>query len=337
MRIGLFKRFLFLFYYLKESDFYLLRKFLRYSSAVTGRSKISIISDVVLSSIRFNISFKDFFCFRFYEADRSDRDSWAGTGFMYEYQLRMNPRESRKVLENKILFLNHYNDLIKRKYLPVSVNGADVNAIAAMLRNSTGRLVLKGSHGQVGKEVAIISCEKFSPESLLMNMKKNRYDLIEEFVTQHPALNELSPSGLNTIRIITQFHRNEVVILGARLRVSVNSPVDNMAAGNLAAPVDPETGIVTGPGVYSDITKEKVSIHPVTDKPIEGFQVPHWGKVMKLADTAARNAGGNRSVGWDIAVTPDGTELIEGNHNWCKLLWQLPVSRGLKNELTKYL
>ncbi len=41
----------------------------------------------------------------------------------------------------------------------------------------------------------------------------------------------------------------------------------------------------------------------------------------------------NRSIGWDIVITPDGPGLIEGNHDWCKLVWQLPVGRGLKTLL----
>lgn len=330
------RRLLYLFYYLKESDFVLMRKFLRYSSAVSGRSKYAIIADVLLSSLRYNISFKDYFCFRFYDSDRSSREEWAGTGFMYEYQLRMNPKGSRSLLENKVLFLNHYSDLIRRSYLPVSGTTDDLRSLFTLLRNSSGRLVLKGSLGQVGSEVEVISCDKYTPESLLVYMKKHNFDLVEEFVIQHSELNDLSPSGLNTVRIVTQLHNNDVIIIGARLRITVNSSVDNMAAGNIAAPVDAETGVVSGPGVFSDITKEQVTKHPVTGKAIAGFQIPHWDKVLKLADIAARSAGGNRSVGWDIAVKSDGPELIEGNHNWCKLLWQMPVNRGLKMELLRY-
>jgi len=331
------RRLLYLLYYLKESDFTQLKRFLRYSSVMTDRSKFDIAKDAVVSAYRYNMSFKDYFCFRFFEPGKPDREEWAGTGFMYEYQLRMNPKVSRKLLENKIVFLNHYNDLIKRNFLAISGKFVDAKSLNILLSNPSGRLALKGSLGQVGQEVEIISCDKYTPESLLDYMRKKKYDLVEEYIIQHPEMNELSPSGLNTVRVITQLHNNEVIILAARLRISVNSPVDNMAAGNLAAPIDLETGVINGPGVFSDITKDQVSFHPITGKSIEGFQIPHWGEVKKLADTAARNAAGNKSIGWDIAIKIDGPELIEGNHNWCKLLWQLPVKKGLKAELGKYI
>jgi len=85
------------------------------------------------------------------------------------------------------------------------------------------------------------------------------------------------------------------------------------------------------------ITKEGKTIHPVTGEAITGFAIPYWKEVVELAKNAALCTPENRSVGWDIAVTAEGPELIEGNHNWCKLLWQLPVKQGLKKELEKYL
>lgn len=331
------RRFTYFLYYLREEDLGLIRKYLNYASSQTGKSRLLILIDMIISVFRYNISFKDYFCFRFYQEGQDHRKEWAGTGFMYEYQLRMNPREAREVLENKILFLRTFNDLISRRYLPVSNEQSDVITLSVLLGNPSGLLVLKNSRGQVGAQVEVVKCYDYTPTQLLDYMKKMKYDLIEEYVIQHPDLNALSPSGLNTVRIITQLHNNQVVVLGARLRVSVNSAVDNLAAGNLAAPVNPETGIVIGKGVFSDIRKDPVSRHPVTEKQIEGFIIPYWDKVIKLVDDAARRLPDNRSVGWDIAVTPQGPELIEGNHNWCKLLWQLPVNMGLKHELLKFL
>ena len=45
----------------------------------------------------------------------------------------------------------------------------------------------------------------------------------------------------------------------------------------------------------------------------------------------------NRSIGWDIVITENGPGFIEGNHDWCKLLWQLPAEQGLKSLLAPYL
>lgn len=329
------QRVIYLFYYFKATDFKQLRIFLQYSNAVTGKSVLRIKADMLMSVFKYNMSLKDYFCFRFFELKDSERSKWAGTGFMYEYQLRMNPKGSRELLENKIQFLNHYKLLVKRMFLHISGFSSDSVELNEMLRKSE-RLVLKGSRGQVGKEVEVINSETYTPQTLLDFMKKHHYDLIEEYVIQHPSLNALSPSGLNTVRIITQKDNDEIIFLAARLRISVNSPVDNMGAGNIAAPVDLKTGIVTGPGVFSDITRDSASVHPVTGIKIEGFRIPHWERVLELAGTAAQNASGNRSVGWDIAVTEEGVELIEGNHNWCKLLWQLPVNRGLKADLLRF-
>jgi hypothetical protein len=298
---------------------------------------LSIIADTIRCAYRYNISLKDYFCFRFFELNDAERCKWAGTGFMYEYQLRMNPKPARNILEDKILFLRHFHPFVKRRFRSLQEFRSDQNMVEEMLANSSGRLVLKGSHGQVGAEVEVINCNKYSSSTLTAYMERMKYDLAEEYVVQHPSLMDMSPSGLNTIRVFTQLNAGGVDFLGARLRVSVNSPVDNMAAGNLAAPIEMESGVVNGPGVYSDITKEEKSVHPVTGKTITGFVIPHWNKVIELVKSAALHTPENRSVGWDIAVTEEGPELIEGNHNWCKLLWQMPVKKGLKHELEKYL
>jgi len=326
----------YLFYYTAKLDTKKYRLFLRQAVKETGRSKFAVRLDMLASVLRYNISILDYFYFRFFEKEKSERDKWAGTGFLYEYQLKMNPRNARNVLEDKIQFLDRYGPFVRRKYADIRKVTSDQNLLRELMTNESGRLVLKGSRGQVGAEVEVVNCSDFTPSGLVDYMRHKKYDLIEEYVVQHPALMELSPSGLNTVRIFTQIHQGEVRFLGARFRISVNSAVDNMGAGNLAAPVDLETGVVTGPGVYSDITKEDQDVHPVTGKRITGFTLPYWKEVTELSRRAALHVPGNRSVGWDIAITEDGPELIEGNHNWCKLLWQLPVKEGMKHELLQY-
>lgn len=331
------RRLIYLLYYLKELNYKRIRSFNSYASRTSGKSGMRIWLDAVKCVFAYNVSLEDYYYFRFFELTRAERNLWAGTGYMYEYQLKMNPKEFRQVLEDKILFLSSFKPFFTRGHFALSELEEKHDLAEKMLVNGSGRMVLKNSYGQVGAQVEVVSTQDYSPQTLIEYMKKKDYDLVEEYVIQHPLLMDLSPTGLNTLRIFTQVHEGVVHFLGARLRVSVNSPVDNMGAGNLAAPVDIQSGQVIGPGVYSDITKLDEEIHPITKKPIKGFTVPFWDKVLQLAETAALHKPENKSVGWDIAISEKGPELIEGNHNWCKLLWQLPVKQGLKAELKTYL
>lgn len=334
---SIFYRFIYFAYYLKHENLSKYRRFLKFARKESGKSGIFLLTDSVISTFRYNTSLLDYFYYRFYSLTREEREKWAGSGYMYEYQLVMNPKPVRGILENKIEFISKYNQFVKHLSFSYDQLQKDSSKIEQLLRNPSGKIVLKLSTGQVGKEVKIFRADEFSKENLLPFMKKNGFNLAEEFVKQHESLMALSPSGLNTVRVFSQLNGGDVEFLGARLRVSVNSAVDNMGAGNIAAPLDIETGVVNGAGIYSDITKKEETIHPVTGKPILGFQVPYWDEILGMIKQAALLHPENKSIGWDVAVTDRGPELIEGNHNWCRLLWQLPVKQGLKPMLAAYL
>jgi hypothetical protein len=258
--------------------------------------------------------------------------NWAGTGHMYEYQKVMNPPSKRRILDDKREFYKFYQEFFVHHVFSLNELLQDPLLINKDLE--TPKLVFKVSNGKCGTSVRIISSAELERNSFVAYMKQEGFDMVETFITQHPSMNALSPSAVNTVRIFTQLNNfNEVEILGCRQRISINCSVDNLAAGNVAAPIDESTGVITGPGVYSDITKEPVSIHPITGISIVGFQVPFWKECLQLAKDAALKHPQNRSIGWDIVVTANGPGLIEGNHDWCKLVWQLPVNKGLKSML----
>jgi hypothetical protein len=332
-----FRRLIYFFYYLKENNNRQFVRFLNYASGQSGKSKLNLLADVVYSVFKYNISLSDYFFFRFYLLNVEERSEWAGTGFLYEYQLKMNPKDSRYILENKIVFNNRFKSLIKRNFVSLQALIQGTGSVEMLLVNQTGRIVLKNSYGQAGKQVEILNCKNIDTGTLVSIMKSGKYDLAEEYVEQHREMMKLSPSGLNTVRIITQNVEGKIEILAARLRISINSPVDNLAAGNAAAPVDLNSGEVNGPAVFSDISKKDIFVHPVTGVEIPGFRIPFWNEILDIAKNAAKMTPENRSVGWDVAITNTNVLLIEGNHNWCKLLWQLPVKKGLKEKLMRYL
>ncbi len=336
--MNLFKRFIYLAYYFKKLDWVKLNQFMEYVAKKYKVSRAILWLRVLYSSVRYNISILEYFQFRFYEISKEEKQKFAGTGFMYEYQLFMNPKEARPVLEDKSIFLREYGAFVKHKHLTLSELENNKSIVTGILNNPSGKIVVKDSFGQCGEGVTVLQTKNVTADSLIATLKETKNDLVEEFVVQHNTLMKLSPSGLNTVRIVTQLNnKDQVEIIGARLRITVNSVVDNLAAGNIAAPINVSSGLVEGPAVYSDITKEDAYNHPVTNVEIPGLVIPFWTETVQLILAAAELNKTNRSIGWDIAITQSGPELIEGNHDWCKLLWQLPVKRGLKPTLQQYL
>ncbi len=328
----------YLVYYLRELDWNQFNRFMKFACNQTGKSKFALWIDAILSVYKYNIGLADYFIFKFYEKSHAERDTWVGTGFKYEFDLIMNPIESRKILQDKKEFNKVYKSFLLHHDCDIKMVSPESEIVNSIFGSDSGKIVLKNSLGQCGKEVEIRSSTEIPVEQLQEYMAVNNFDILETYIDQHDDLKRLSPSGLNTIRVITMVNKDKSVdILGVRLRISVNSPVDNLASGNIACFVNKETGIVEGNGFYSDITKESVSIHPITNEKLIGFQIPMFDMVKKKAIELALFKPENRCVGWDIAVTNSGVDVLEGNHNWCKILWQIPVDKGLKSELLKYL
>jgi len=273
------RRTLYLGYYFKQMKWDVLKKFLAYTSERTGKSKSALLLASMRDVYTYNISILEYFQFGFYDKTAKEKETWAGTGTMYEFQKIANPIDERVILEDKRLFYKNYKEFFKHHVYTLEELQAAPKLVSQLYEDNE-KIVLKEIEGKVGAGVKIITVDAIKQEDLLSYMQKNNYGLLETYVNQHPDIQNLSPSAVNTIRIFTQIKKDGTYeILGCRMRISVDSPVDNMGAGNLAAPVDEKTGIINGPGVYSDITKSPEEVHPITGVPIVGFQIPFWDEV----------------------------------------------------------
>jgi hypothetical protein len=331
MKLG--RRLMYLGYYFRGMNWPTLRRFMRHTKDRDGIGNARQVFAFMSDSLRYNISPLEWYQFGFPALAPDQKAKWAGTGTMYEFQLRANPPEHRLVLSDKRSFYQAYRKLFRHSLWTIDELEDDPSLVERLLSDHE-RLVFKDATGNCGASVQIHRTADLDAGNLTDWMKRRGLDMVEAFVEQHPDLQALSPSGVNTVRIFTVVDAHDQChVLGCRLRISVNSPVDNLAAGNLAAPIDEASGLVSGPGVYSDVTRPPESVHPITGTAIEGFQVPFWQETLDLVQQASLLHPENRSVGWDVVVTPEGPGLIEGNHDWCKLVWQLPVGRGLKGML----
>jgi hypothetical protein len=148
--------------------------------------------------------------------------------------------------------------------------------------------------------------------------------LLQQRIRGHPDLARLSDTSfLQTARMITLTDREGIGrLIFAYLKLIVgDNVIDNCVAGrhgNIEASLDMETGrLITGIAFVQDgRPPQPVPAHPRTGLPIAGFQIPWWPEACQLARRAAEAFRPLRTIGWDIAITPDGPCIIEGNAWW---------------------
>jgi hypothetical protein len=162
--------------------------------------------------------------------------------------------------------------------------------------------------------------EEISRDELFARLAKrslNEEVIIQPRVVNHAAIEPLNNGALSTVRILTCLDESgqpEVVGAAMRMAIDGNHVVDNLHAGGIAAAVDIDTGTL-GPAsdLGADASFGWVERHPGTDAPILGTQLPMWEDVKGFAVRAHGAFGDRVVVGWDIAITPDGPVLVEGN------------------------
>jgi hypothetical protein len=143
--------------------------------------------------------------------------------------------------------------------------------------------------------------------------------LVQRFIEQHPAVAAFNPGSVNTVRVLTfRGLSGEVAVDAAFLRTGrTGAQMDNWSQGGLVADVDLTTGAVTRAfGSLKQEAPRRVTAHPDSGVTFEGFVLPHWPRVLEVCRRAARVFSGVRWVGWDVALTPAGPMIVEGNSDW---------------------
>lgn len=214
------------------------------------------------------------------------------------------------ILENKNEFNKFYHKYIERSWLYCKHMTKDEFCI---LCNNSNSIFLKPLNDQEGHGIKRVSTINLEIEKIYNEFFGKDY-IVEAAIIQHPCMCFNSQS-VNTVRILTVLdnYRNAKV-LRAGLGVGVgNSIVDNFTAGGVLYEIDAESGIISHKGIRGN--DFNLVYHPNTDRCMLGFQIPHWQKVVQTVCDAAVMLPQCRFIGWDVAITENGVELIEGNHN----------------------
>jgi hypothetical protein len=174
------------------------------------------------------------------------------------------------------------------------------------------------------------SDEEFVASIRTLKLKRGARWLIQPRLRNHPDLAVLGLDALLTVRLTTILDERgdpELVTSVLRLPRDPSSPVDNIKRGGLMAPVDPDTGRLglarAGRGLG------EFEVHPETGVRIEGIALPGWPAARAQVARAHQAFPEYVMIGWDVALTPDGPVLIEGNGKPCIIVAQRGHGTGI--------
>jgi hypothetical protein len=103
--------------------------------------------------------------------------------------------------------------------------------------------------------------------------------------------------------------------LKAKYRVGTGNSITDTADGCIAYPISIKYGIIKGPGINEVLNSNYYYYHLGCDKLMVGMIIPLWDRVLEVVTKAANMIPQIRYIGWDIAITNNSVEIIEGNHN----------------------
>jgi hypothetical protein len=148
--------------------------------------------------------------------------------------------------------------------------------------------------------------------SFLLDTHKSNY-IVQKVLKQHSDLNQIHPSSINTIRIVSILMDDDVHILSSNLRMGTGgSRIDNVTAGGISAGIRKDGTLEDHAVAY--YTGKKFNKHPSSDFVFKGFKVPSYDRAVKLVKKAHPKIAHFRLVSWDIAIDYKGDALlIEAN------------------------
>lgn len=161
--------------------------------------------------------------------------------------------------------------------------------------------------------------------------------LLQECLSNHPDIARFSTGPLCTFRAMTfRDDGGPAQLLALTFKMArTGSDVDNRHAGGLVSAVDAATGRL-GPGT-SDPVDGPQRRHPDTDELIDGGHLTTHREVIELALKAHESLDVPWSVGWDVAMTPSGPVLVEGNPGWGIVSYHMPHGVGLETHFAEEL
>ncbi len=315
----------YLFIRIKNLDY---KNFFNYINKVnkkTNKNKIFIFFDTIYCGIKYQAGYMDYYLFEMYDMNKQQRSTVLTRGKNNMIIKYFNDKKYFNTFLYKPKFNEKFKKFINRDWILINENSYE-----KFLKFTNGKVnfIAKPIDGTCGKGIEKINVDETDKKELFNYLIQNKINLLEENITQHDDVNKMYPHSINTIRVITLYNNknNKSTVFSAYFRIGNNNKfVDNFNSGGMVVPIDVKTGEIK----YNALDKDGnlYDKHPMTQTNIKGYVIPKWDEIIKFSKKLALVEKNIGIVGWDIAVTNKGLDVVEGNEFPGHDIYQLPPHR----------
>ncbi len=315
-----------------------------------NKPKFLILLDMIWCGFRYGAGYMDYDVIGFYKLDSKQRDTMITRGRNDKIVKKFNNHDYWHLFNNKDEFNKMFSKFIPREWIHIDDDSENSLKTFRKFISKHQAFFAKPNDGQCGKgiqKIELLALDSFLEknnikieasqafkdgkydfkalkntggdlynkkiEALFKYLLDNKLYLIEEPIIQHEKMMKLNPSSVNTCRIVTiNNDKGEVHFMASYIRIGNGiNVVDNFNSGGMTAKVDINTGKILEDAINKE--GQVFEKHPLSGTKIKDFELPFFEDAKKMCEEAAKLSENVRYVGWDVAFTPDGPTLVEGN------------------------
>lgn len=267
---------------------------------------------------KYNMSLGNFITLGYVDMSKEQKESLL---FMPEYLgncFKINPFAQLKVLRDKRTVIQRLPQYLGRECRIEDFK--DQAGFMAFTKRHTSFYAKKNFKAAgVGTRVYRNVDTEEERQSAYKTCQEEELTIIEAFIEQHDVICEIYPHVVNTIRIHTMRTKDGIkIVLTPEFYIPSGGEKDTVHSKkdryNLF--IDIKSGKLWDKAFRIDalgLTSYGETSHCDTGTVFGDITIPYWEKVKEMVIDGASYIPELSYIGWDVAITPEGPVIIEGN------------------------
>lgn len=276
----------------------------------SNHSFLYVLFDMSKCILKENVGYMEYNFFHYIDKPKDKRDTYVTFDKSKKIYNMLNDDKYIDIFDNKLLFNAKFSDYLGREFIDAA--HCSLKDFENYCRGKK-QIFCKPKNSCSGKGIykSIELNDTVNIKELHQFMIDNEL-FCEDVIEQHPEMNQLSNTSINTVRITTVCKDGKAHFMYALLRMGIGDmKVDNIASGGIYTVLSNDGEIINP--CWSDKTIKTYEVHPTNGFKLIGFKVPMFKEAVEVCKKAALVEQHVGYVGWDVAITPNGPVLVEGN------------------------